>query len=479
MEEWLESRAPRRESQQTHTTTDSQSSHPAILGSPEQMIRPLLGSNHFGESVPYPVVFRRNNLGRLRPFGPDGEEILPTSETLVRTTPPRTILAVSPNSKSQSLRRKAIHDQFEDGEVKRVRLDYDGSHSSLITNSEERSQPSYEQAVIEQPIASDITSTPAIETEAIPSSTCAIHPLNPDIHPGEYWANDPESYEYEGVVFDHVDGIFRCERCGHELWGGPDGSCTGNLCDALDEPPYFTVVDGDDIGAGTERDLMRVGTRRRPGIAVDEETDELLEGERRRSLVGYCLDDDSSAYDSQDSANSKEFHDLEDYDYEDSFIDDPDSEDEGDDGSSQDDDPSKDEEPDYEAMYNQVRAQYDDLKNQQNNLVNAYSALHEEYRDLRREVGLYSSEDDENDEMDELDELDEDGVLVVDVTTPNPVVTEIVVAQAREQSQESEVSEDRLRARAEAFESAQDGSGWHEISLMSTTGNHTYPEVEL
>ncbi|CZR54852.1 uncharacterized protein PAC_04736 [Phialocephala subalpina] len=461
MEEWLESRAPRRESQQTHTTTDSQSSHLVILNSPERT-RPNPVGNRSEALTP-----RRDSLGQLKPFGVDGMEDLPTSETLVRTTPPRTITAVSPHSESQGLRRKAIHENFEDGEIKRVRLE-DGSHSSPVpvvipeSTDPDHGDVPMEEVAMEADSKSSLDGDPSQNENDVDLFRLRISSfMDYDEQFAATGLEYPELHAGSLTSFDKVDGIFRCNLCGHELWGGHKGFCTGSEC--IEGPTGIPFIEVLDPEGGSL-----------PQIAINKRTDNFVESDRLKLVVGPCLDYDSSAYDSQDS--DPEFR--EDYDYEDTFIDDPNSDDEGgDDGSSQDEDPSKDEEPDYEAMYNQVRAQNDTLRDQQNNIIKAYDALHEEHRDLRREVGLYSSEDDESDEMDE-DEMDDDGVLVVDVTTPNPVVTEIFVAQAQEQSQESEVTEDRIRARVEAFEAAQDGD-WHDVTMMSTTGNHTFPEIEL
>jgi hypothetical protein len=58
--------------------------------------------------------------------------------------PARNISAVSPNSESQNLRRKAILEGVAAGSAKRIRLQYDGSHSSPIPGFAEASQPGYQ-----------------------------------------------------------------------------------------------------------------------------------------------------------------------------------------------------------------------------------------------------------------------------------------------------------------------------------------------
>jgi hypothetical protein len=166
------------------------------------------------------------------------------------------------------------------------------------------------------------------------------------------------------------------------------------------------------------------------------------------------LDGESSAYDSQDE--DPEFH--EEYEL-DSFIDD-DSQNTSDeeDAASSDGETSK----------------YTLLLTVHRNLQMSYSVLAEEYTDLRE--GIFGSESDLD-----MDERDEDGVVVVDVYAPDPVVTELILSQAQEQSQASEIGDGRIRDRAVAFQavSSEDGRGWHSISLVSVRDNHSYEEVEL
>jgi hypothetical protein len=104
----------------------------------------------------------------------------------------------------------------------------------------------------------------------------------------------------------------------------------------------------------------------------------------------------------------------------------------------------------------------------------SYGALVEDYAELRAEA--FGSESDLD-----IDERDEDGLVVVDVSAPDPVVTELVLSQAQEQSQTSEIGEERIWDRAVAFQavSNEDGRGWHSISLVSAKDNHSHEEIEL
>ena len=168
------------------------------------------------------------------------------------------------------------------------------------------------------------------------------------------------------------------------------------------------------------------------------------------------MDGESSAYDSQDE--DPEFH--EEYEL-DSFIDD-DSQD-----TSDEEDAAFSDGEDYKSKYTQLSAVH-------RNLQMSYSALAEECTDLRE--GIFGSESDLD-----MDERDEDGVVVVDVSAPDPVVTELILSQAQEQSQASEIGDERIWDRAVAFQavSSEDGRGWHSISLVSARDNHSYEEVEL
>ncbi|KAK0124050.1 hypothetical protein ONS95_009036 [Cadophora gregata] len=271
---------------------------------------------------------------------------------------------------------------------------------------------------------------------------------NPDTPESD--ANSEESQEGKDEItfFDPVDAIFRCKACEHEVLGGEHGVCTGCDQSALDFP-YIEEAPG---GAGPL-----------PQIALDEYTDEVVvESTVIKELVGDCLDYDSSAYDSQDSAAK-----LEEQYENNSFINDedipePESEEESDSSSG---------EVDWEAKFKELQNQHLGLQNNFNDLA----VRHYEFR--KEILGSDMSSEADDDDVDE-DDFDEDGMLIVEVTPPDPIATDIVLSQAGEQSQDSEVTEERIRDRVEAFEAARDG-GWHEMSLASVSGNHTYAEIEL
>lgn len=369
---------------------------------------------------------------------------------------PDQITAVSPNSESQGLRRKAIQDELESGGMKRVRFSHDLPPSSPAANTNAISQLTHDGGVDEVAPESGLENNRLLDDEPsrqVPEGTAYFRDISLIQSSVDYSDVHPVARDDYADFMDRVDLVWRCGVCGHELWGGDQGFCSGG-CGSYpaDRTSYYEVLD-------PEAPPL-------PEVALNEDTDEFLDGHQVKSVVGECMDYDSSAYDSQDSA--LDF--SEDYDREDSFIDDP-TDDEGSDSST-------DDEPDYEAMYIQLRAQH-------NELIDEYGVLLHTLRVLRRAAGHNSSDsdhddDDDDEDMDEMeDEMDDDGLLVVDVRAPEPVTTDIVISHAREQSQDSEVTSEIIRARAVAFDAAQELS-WHNISLESTSdNNHTWPEIEL
>jgi len=103
-------------------------------------------------------------------------------------------------------------------------------------------------------------------------------------------------------------------------------------------------------------------------------------------------------------------------------------------------------------------------------LLDDYGNLAEEFDDFKGDV-LDSGSD--------MEERDAEGMLVVEVPVPDPLITELVLSQAQEQSQNSEITDDRLRDRVQAFDAALSVDGWHNITMVSTEDNHTHAEIEL
>ena len=372
------------------------------------------------------------------------EDRLELGRTAV-ATPPRAILAVSPTSESQNLRRKAIMDSLrEDGE-KRPRLSYDG-HGSLdesfldTTLVPDAGEGSFTFSIIsdQQPVTQD-DSDRICEREYTPP------PISSD-------ESDQEE-EFE-TYWDAFDEVYRCKSCMHESWSAT-GVCTG--CGAGDDA-YF--------------DVENTELRRISGIIRNEyDASGSISENERDELVGDYLDYDSSAYDSMDALSNGKA----DTAYEvNSFIDD-----ESQDSPDEEDDDSLDEEPDYKKKFEELEAihrvvcnELVELENEHEGLEKAYADLEMDHEEMRRDF-LGSDYEGEN-----SDEVDEHGALVIDVPPLEPVVAEVVIEHAQGESQQSDLSAERIQDRVEAFEAANEQS-WHNISMVSVRANHTFEEVEL
>jgi len=335
------------------------------------------------------------------------------------------VVSRAPKSVSKvplNLRRKSSFTDLETSN-KRYRLSLDGSNSPAPDSlTGQRSNP-----------------------YSISSDDCDSD--NPDTPGSTEDSGEPQVRNNSLTFFDPVDEVYRCLACSHEVWGGENGTCT--RCDeGAFEPPYVEETFGH--------------TGPLPQISLDEYMDEVVvDSTVVKELVGDCLDYGSSAYDSQDSADKFD----EEYEVN-SFIDDeeiPEPE------SEEDESQSSSSEVDWEAKFKELQTQHLGLQNN-------FDDLAERHYEFQREV-LGSDMSDDDDDIDE-DDFDENGMLIIDVTPPDPIATDIVLSQAREQSQESEVSDERIRHRAEAFEAARDG-GWHDVELASVSGNHTHAEIEL
>ncbi|KAL2060019.1 hypothetical protein VTL71DRAFT_9841 [Oculimacula yallundae] len=357
----------------------------------------------------------RDQQGQLGPADTHGEQV--GMALMSRDRP----------AQSKDLRRKSSVTDIE-AHNKRSRLSRDNPGSSPTDNKAgHRSQP--------LTISSD-------ESDA----------GDPNTPESEADSKGPEDTTELFTFFDPDDEVFRCIACKHEVWGGERGVCT--RCDeGASSPPYV------------EEAFDRAGPM--PQITYDDSMEEVIvDSTIVKEIVGDCLDYESSAYDSQDSAQNF----FEEYDAN-SFIDDeekPEVESEEELSSSDDD---------WELRFKQLQAQHNGLQTRYSGLSLAYDMLEEEHDEFRRDVLGSQMSMDEDEDMDD-DEMDEDGMLIVDVSTPNPIATDIILSQAREQSQESEVSDERIKVRADAFEAAREG-GWNDMSLTSVAGNHSIAEIEL
>jgi hypothetical protein len=423
------------------------------------------------------VILRRNSQGRLRQFDADGNEVSfavnlkdGTAEDrpmIIPSTPPCEILAKSPGSESQNLRRKAINDGMRD--VKRIRLQHDGHDCSPLVASS--SNPPTTLGRREHNLPPLLSSSEGVHTPGSDADTPATHagPAPAIAHPflsisiprreENRSNNDPFELKWENGDYDcansnfvdNVDNIVRCKECCHEVWAvwmTRTGFCTG--CSSNEDVnPYYEIIDPE---AGPRPEIE-------PGPYAQILIADL--GRDRSNIVGDYIDEEYDTLDENPDYRSE-------YDTEDSFIDDAsiDGFEHGDEDVS----PS-----DGEKDYKQI---YKDLQTTHHHLIADYCELAERHDDVMKD--LMGSQYD-SDELNDSDtgNMDEEGALMVTVSNPDPVVAELVLSQAQEQSQESEISADRLRDRAKAFEAADDGQGWQNISLISTGDNHTHEEVEL
>lgn len=422
------------QSQTTQSTQDSLAMPP--LSSPVQRVVESPKSKM--ESVP------KKTSDMLGAFVPKGKELsVAQLERIPTSTPPREIVAISPGSESQNLQRREIMDGYNESRAKRARLEYhhDSESPKFSRHPTNPSPPrvdkrDYENVSgeasldVESHLQSDAMSqrsnsnrsdsapdVRSLETTSLVATTASDAVLS---------GQDEEEEEFGlPTYWDDVDEVTRCHNCGHEAWTS-SGPCTG--CEG-----------GQTLEPGSEYYL-----------------------DTSRYAVGDYLDDQSSAYDSQDSARTDEEYEIN------SFIDDDNllgtTANEGDSSSS-------DSETDYKERFTSLAAAY-------NVLLEKHDDLMDEHETFKKDI-LGSDFDNENDSYNS--EVDEDGMVLVNVDVPDPTVIDVIISHAQDQSQASEISEDRVRNRIEAYEAAEgrEGQSWHNISLVSTGDNHTHLETEL
>jgi hypothetical protein len=460
-------------------------------------------------------TLRRNSQGQLRFYDADGNEKVPSDERLeeelaqmdkattptphdesgerlggmlsaVGSTPPIEIVAVSPGSASQNLRRKAIHEGLE-GQFKRARLSYEGPVSSPSAVGSCVATHQKEHTVIEISDESDAggASSPGSDVD----------------HVGTSSVEDPYVREFAGIFFDEDEdtylehdetdnaAITRCSHCGHEVWTvwmTQVGICTHCAWDpdAPDPTPYYEI-----IAPNSRPHPPEIEPAEFAGAYLDNLPPEYR---TRKNIVGDYLDDHSDAYDTLDEGSGPRSE----YDCDDNFIDDASIH------SSQDvakyenpeNPPNEDDTTDYKALFKQLQQKHNRLKGRYDGMMRDFV-----YSDYERysssDEGLYESDIEEaGEEVDELGEVIIDvvppGLAITvpnisqgqeqsqDVVPPGPTIAELVLSQAQEQSQQSEVSPDRISDRVKAFEAAA-GENWNNISLISAGDNHTEVEIEL
>lgn len=444
---------------------------------------------------------------------------LGSTHSLHASTPHQNTPVESPGSASQSARRKLIRDGAEDAPAKRQKVHSDRSSpeflferaiglttkneavtqsnsSKVVVKSNSLEFPGLEailgpkqsglhfsfsssshpsigaregtktpaepttEAQLDVPQNSSQADTPGSEADSNREEKSGSRPL-----PGIPNQDEPRNSSMDdadlGTYFDTDDNITRCTACHYEVWTGSTGFCGRCHDEDVVMPPYYEVFGSETLFGPEERQM--------PGLEANWDAEE---SELEDMLAPY-LDCGSSAYDSQD----EESRFAEEYEIN-SFIDDsPEADADAEKSHSSDDE----EEIDWEGAFRKLLGEHDSLSSAHGRLIDKYYGF--KYKILGDQYDTSDDSEmedsvDEMDSMDELDEMDEDGLLMVDVKVQDPAVTELVLSQAMEQTQEESLSPEQIRDRIEAFEAASNGE-WHSVTMLSTGDNHTLREIEL
>lgn len=422
------------------------------------------------------ITVRKAPRGNANDFATHNNEMGPPSVTGIRVgTPPREILTLSPGSESQTLRRKAIVDSLTENRVKRTRLEF-VYESAPIASSQLQSEG----------LGSNLAEDPQDGQPNMEDTAIAAghdHDSQSDVPMEDV---DTEEEHSPKVYWDPQDEVYRCAYCKHELLISR-GECT--MCSTGDEGIYFEVSDPD-LGP-------------RPRFVLGDDVND-MDLDERTELLGDCLDFDSSAYDSYDERD--EFDD----EYEiNSFISDDDDDDDKIVSDADNEDEDADLETDYRQKFRELLVKYQDLQDKLMDAMIDYDGfkidiLGSDYDEgeedfynpfeglggflmvdvapldpVVAEVILSESEESQDEEPGTPDSL-MDEIALAEAGTPDSLMDDIALTEAAEQSQKTEaLPEEEENARAEAFEAALDGR-WHvDVSLVSTSGNHTHEDVEL
>lgn len=430
---------------QTHTTESSEEDDSSITAEPAKAITEL----------------KRDNQGRLRLFKRGADQIEDVSPSIVRhRSPPPEIIATSPGSQSQNFRRKAILEQLNEArKAKRPRLAQTDGPASSPLRPRAGTQSGYQ----DEPIELNSSSMGDV-LDAEPGTPGSSDEDGIDVYGDEI--KDQLRYLRRQTFYDHRDNVQRCIHCEYEL-SSLMGHC--ERCEEVGDDderrtPYYEVLDPE------------MGPR--PEIAINEYDDKFMDEEDRLRYVGDYLDDDSSAYDSQDEKLGF----LEQYDEADSFIDTTSEK------SDDSEDSDSDEEPDWEKKYKSLEADHDTVVAKHKTLgqrheiiLSALQQTEEKYYNLLDDIGiLHTSDEDDEDDEELEEEIDEEGNILVNPPALVPAIHELVIALAEDNSQNSKLSDGRIMDRVDAFEAVlSDDQGWQNISLLSTGPNHSEAEIEL
>jgi len=270
---------------------------------------------------------RKNSEGYTIPSDADDLRNSPSQSAV--SPSPRDILAVTPSSETQSLRRKLIMDDFGEGSSKRPRYEADGPHSfpvpeerSWDLHCKEASGPSTSGGAKEINLGCslhnsqapnlissrpsifmenkrvDIRGSTIVTTESLDVDARTSLAITVAEEETTQWSissdsevsdHTPDAGEFS-TFWDEKDEIFRCSNCSHEVVRTPDTTGYCPSCDRGSTPYYENLESEEPI----------------PGLARDEYTEEEVEGADKARLFGDCMDYQTSAYDTQDEALMRE-----------------------------------------------------------------------------------------------------------------------------------------------------------------------------
>ncbi|CAG8974477.1 hypothetical protein HYALB_00010863 [Hymenoscyphus albidus] len=474
----------------------------------------------YGDSTPTPVTPSPNKPAVQSSRPEDSVTSLDgrppgARRTLSGTPPTGTLFDSSPGGNSQSLRRKAVGDGFDpEDRSKRPRLSPSSVNSTLLPRSNNgpaailadnkesaiaqttvglSSKANTQPVLVEQKIHSKHAEQDVNEMlQNSSSSLGSVHPSSESDSGSDSESGIPHTYESGSLYFglewdsygtwnDRVDRVVRCGRCSHEYWGKYAGCCTncsplkvrGQLSDEeIEVLPYVEVQK-------PHTELNEDGYRPLPTYEINPDMRDPYGEETLISHQDICepyLDCGSSAYDSQD--DDPDFQQQ----YEiNSFIDDDEPE------SESEDEDVHDDEIDYKEKF--LKAEEDHRALQQSHLAlrNRHAALTADFEGLRRDI--LGSEFDSEDMLEYAEDLEgglEDGLLVVDVPPPDPLLAEVVLTDsgAEDTSNDSLMGELRELERVNDEQSAAGagvGSSVHggEYGMVTPENNHTVMEDEL
>jgi len=422
--------------QQTHTTDSDRSNDSDKESSPvpeEQVFKkPALSMIESSSS--------RDNSGSSR--------VTSDVHSYPQAPPPSQIVAISPGSQSQNLRRTLIMAGLADNieANKRARVD----HIDMVTSATEShgSIPRLNYHIAQYKPHGQALSSVAAD-DHFPSFSSG-----PDT-PASSACNEAQPE----VLNQEEENVIYCNVCGMECWH--KDKCDNPTCEGREDgypgPSYFEIFEDGEVVF----DLVE-----------NENTDTIMNSEARREELDadQYLDVDSEAYDTMD----EEEHEPEEYEIN-SMIDDG-SENDSIDSNNGDAANSGDEETFWESKYNELKLRFEALEAKHAREKEAHKFTLTERDTARKQLVDLLLRDEENYDEEDSDDIDEDGRHLINPKTQHPSVTEVILSHATEESQSSATS-DRIQDRIEAGVDA--SHGWQNVSIVSAGFNHTEEEIEL